>query len=278
MEIILLAETKIDWTGKQKLLEYMGAPDWHTDARSDADELTEICGRLCYRAFGVGLNPNVTKVREGNDTYVGNILKQKHGSVMEHSSTTLAFMGVSRILTHELVRHRPGMAYSQESMRFVRLTDYDVYMPGLEEPFVELAKIVSPGGSSEDDKIWAYGMIEQMVSTEQLIKQNIQQGFKFLNRYLDDPNVPFHLKKTITSAMRRLIPGGVKTNIIVTANHRAWRHLIENRTSEGAEVEIREAFWEVGKIMENNYPALYQDIRYDAVGSSLSMSFDNSKV
>ena len=91
----------------------------------------EFGGRLCYRSWEPGLNPNVTKVRTDQDEYLRNILKQKHGSVLEHISYSFVFHNVSRVLTHELVRHRAGTAISQESMRFVRLDDHAVLVPGL---------------------------------------------------------------------------------------------------------------------------------------------------
>ena len=70
-----------------------------------------------------GLNKNVSKVRTDHDEYLRNILKQRHGSVLEHVTYSFVFHNVIRVLTHELVRHRPGVAISQESMRFVRLDD-----------------------------------------------------------------------------------------------------------------------------------------------------------
>ena len=94
------------------------------------------------------MNPNVTRVRDRNDEYITNILKVKHGSVIEHPMMSFIFADVSRVFTHELVRHRAGVAISQESLRFVRLTDIGMWLP------IEL----------EEDKI-AYEVITSTVRT-----------------------------------------------------------------------------------------------------------------
>ena len=140
---IFLAESKLDEDGECEFLTEIGAhvvdPDgmgdtenvelWETDAPSDGERLTEHAGRMCYRSHNIGLNANITNVRKGNKRYMDNILASGHGSVLEHASVTFAFIGVSRVFTHELVRHRAGHAFSQESLRFVRLTELQAYFP-----------------------------------------------------------------------------------------------------------------------------------------------------
>ena len=79
---------------------------------SDGEHLAEFAGRLCYMSQR---NPAGRATRE----YLVNILKQGHGSVLEHANYSLLLEGISRSLTHELVRHRAGFAYSQLSQRYV---------------------------------------------------------------------------------------------------------------------------------------------------------------
>src|SRR5262245_15431212 len=79
---------------------------------TDGERLAEFAGRLCYMSQH---NPAKRDTRE----YLENIKKQGHGSVLEHATYSLLFEGVSRSLTHELVRHRAGFAYSQLSQRYV---------------------------------------------------------------------------------------------------------------------------------------------------------------
>src|SRR3990172_4075932 len=128
-KVFLVGETQTVEDGLREYLVHIGVPDWGTDAPTDSEELIEVMGRLCYRSFEPGMNPNVTKVREGSEAYLGNILQVKHGSVLEHPTLQFIFADVSRVFTHELVRHRVGVAISQESLRFVRLTDIPFWFP-----------------------------------------------------------------------------------------------------------------------------------------------------
>ncbi len=99
-----------------------------------AELLVEFCGRACYRSWEPGLNKNVTRIREDQREYLRNLLSSLHGSVLEHANYTFAFRQVSRVFTHELVRHRAGSAFSQESLRYVRLTEIGFRVPEALEP------------------------------------------------------------------------------------------------------------------------------------------------
>ncbi len=193
---------------------------------------------MCYRSFKPGLNENVTKVREGNDIYINNILKQQHGSVLEHASDTFAIVNCSRVFTHEIVRHRL-CAFSQESLRYVRLTELKGWVPG----------------SLEDDDYYPTAFLRAFRFLENLQK-DLASAFGLDSR-------PFNEKKKLTSAMRRLAPIGLATTIIVTTNHRNWRHLIAMRTSEHAEEEIRLVMGAIARSLLDRYPNIYQDMYTD---------------
>src|SRR5437899_12930800 len=113
---------------------------------SDTGEmLCELAGRMCYQSFEIGLNPNVTKIREDSKDYFKNLLTKGDGSVSEHGSVSFAFLGVSRIFTHELARHRVGIAISQESLRYVRPKEVPMLLasdldPALRDAMVKLAE------------------------------------------------------------------------------------------------------------------------------------------
>lgn len=276
-QFFVIADTKINAPEMEEMLFAVGAKNFKTgDASPDVERLVEIGGRLCYKSFEVGLNANVTKIREGTHDYIGNILSQKHGSVLEHANTSVAFIGVSRIFTHELVRHRAGCAYSQESMRFVRLEDIPMYVPDLTSTFTELAPFHEKGGDHSD---WGRILNERYSIAMHRVTRAAEEAITEFTRLLDVAGIPFHIKKTITSALRRMAPGGHTTNILVTANHRAWRHIIEMRTSPGAEVEIRDIFLEVGKLFQIRYPALYQDMAVNTLkDGTQSITFSNGKI
>ena len=89
---------------------------------TDGERLAEFAGRLCYMSQA---NPAGRNTRD----YLENIKKQGHGSVLEHANYTVLLEGVSRSLTHELVRHRAGFAYSQLSQRYVDESDAAFVVP-----------------------------------------------------------------------------------------------------------------------------------------------------
>ena len=256
--IFLVASTQPYFPGITDYLQHIGASDWTSDGRG-GELVSEIAGRLCYKSFAPGLNPNVTRVREGNSEYLGNIIRQKHGSVFEHSTASLIFTDVSRIFTHELVRHRPGIAISQESQRFVRLDTFDVYIPELTPVFMKVAEYALP---TEDPADYAQFAQQRFAAIMDGIAVEAREALKGLanDLMLNWDQLPFHLKKQLTSAFRRGIPGGVNTAIMVTGNHRIWRHVIQNRTSAGAEEEIAHVFGQVAVLFSSVWPAFYQDM------------------
>ena len=283
----LVAQTQVNDMAMENMLRALGAPDdWHTDAPSASEELIEVMGRLCYKSFGTEMNANVTKVREGNESYVGNILSTKHGSVLEHATATIVFIDVSPVVTHELVRHRSGTAFSQVSMRFVRLTEIGTYYPtSFEQPFLEqmfmsIRNAEKPPYFSKDE-VEAEARAVSAELKDAFIKfvesaEALQLRMAKIGRLDEVGN--FNLKKKFTSSMRRLAPYGLATSIGVTANHRAWRFMIEQRTSRHAEEEIRFAFGQVAELLAAACPNIYQDMRGEQVEGFLEYTFVNSKV
>lgn len=267
------------------MLEALGAPsDWTTDAPSDSELLVEVMGRLCYKSFGTEMNANITKVREGNDNYIGNILSTRHGSVIEHSTATIGFIDVSPVVTHELVRHRQGTAFSQVSMRFVRLTEIGTYFPSsFEQPFLErmFMSIRGEGAFQSMPAVQVYAATVANELKEDFIKfveAAEQLQLRMADAAMLDKVGDFGLKKRFTSSMRRLAPYGLATSIGVTANHRAWRFMIEQRTSRHAEEEIRLAFGDVAALLADKCPNIYQDMRGELVDGFTEYTFANSKV
>ena len=241
--IFLIARPAVDLEGMSAYLSALGGESWlerrlreraDTEELNSAELLVEFGGRACYRSWEPGLNPNVSRVRADRREYLANILSSGHGSVLEHASYTLVMRDVSRAFTHELVRHRAGSAFSQESLRYVRLTDIGFRVaPALEPVREQVLAIVEQ-------------LEEFQVSTAERLG-------------IDQPDVPFHVKKEVTSALRRLAPIGLSTDIVWSANVRTLRHVIEMRTAEGAEEELRIVFDKVAQLMRAEAPNLFQD-------------------
>ena len=84
--------------------------------------------RLCYSSASIeGLRDKVTP--EDAERFLNMILDIGHGSILEHSSITFGIEGVSRSLTHQLVRHRVGSSYSQKSQRYVSEGQFEYVIP-----------------------------------------------------------------------------------------------------------------------------------------------------
>ena len=244
--IFLVAETKVDNQGLKDFLAHIGYPNWKSDAPSDVERLTEVMGKACYDSWDVSANPNLTMVRTHNDTYVRNILQKGDGSVLEHAYVSFLLCDVSRVFTHELVRHRVGTAISQQSLRFVRLTDISWYAPFVVKETPEVMEIYS----------------KKMEELAQL-QRELAEMFD-----LDKDNkrgLSFDQKKKLTSTMRRLAPEGLATRIGWSCNMRTLRHVIEERTAPWAEEEIRWVFGKIGHLAMQKWPNLFGDYTIEMV-------------
>ena len=245
--VFLVARPSVDTDAMRGYLEQVEGTSWldrreGEERQNDAELLLEFAGRMCYRSWEPGLNVNVTRIRTDKGEYFGNLLRSLHGSVLEHASYSFAFHNVSRVFTHELVRHRAGSAFSQESLRYVRLTDIGFRVPPALEPV-------------RDQVI---RLVEQLEEFQVSAAQELG---------LDEEGIPFSVKKEVTSALRRLAPIGLSTDILWTANVRTLRHVIEMRTAPGAEEELRTVFDRVARTMCEEAPNLFQDFSRQEDGS-----------
>jgi len=249
-KVFLVGESRVNADGIEALLVHLGVPEWDSDAPSDIEYLTEVYGRSCYKSFGTELNPNITRVRASNKSYISNIIAKGDGSVLEHGTVNFFFADVSRVFTHELVRHRVGTAMSQESLRYVRLTDLDWYAPVCIQ---------------ENDQ--AMSIFARTFEELSNLQKEMSDLFDLDN--LDS----FNAKKEFTSAMRRLAPIGLATNIGWTTNIRNLRHVIEMRTSPYAEEEIRLVFSQVAEIAIKQWPNLFGDYTSEIIVSAFGELF-----
>ena len=199
---------------------------------SDGEMLAEFAGRLCYMSQR---NPANRTTRE----YLENIKKQAHGSVLEHANYSLLLEGISRSLTHELVRHRAGFAYSQLSQRYVDESVADFVMP---------PAII---GDEALESTW----LKQMEDAQRAYISLVEQ---LMERYswVDDR---VHRRKMAREAARGVLPNSTETKIVVTGNVRAWRTMLELRAGEGAELEIRRMAVAVIRILQKEAPAFFSD-------------------
>jgi thymidylate synthase (FAD) len=247
-QVYLIAKTELLTKNLLDYIAAIGNPAWRPDERDPGGEsLIEAAGRICYRSWQSydpeipeGTNPNVERVRGGMKEYIRNILAHEHGSVLEHVSATFILKDVSRVFTHELVRHRSGMSFSQESLRYVRLDNLGFWFP----------KALAGNKAAEKKYREVVGFLET-------VQKDLADLFDIAN--IKD----FKTKKQLTSLFRRLAPLGLGTTILVTGNLRAFRHIIAMRTQAGAEEEIRLVVGEIARILKDEYPAVFQDMTLD---------------
>ena len=212
---------------------------------STAEILCSLFAKMCYKSLTLGQNKNVTRIRDIKDNLIG-CFKTGHGSIFEHISFNFIAADCSRVFTHELIRHRPGMAYSQNSGRYIRVDEIDIVFDPILEPV-------------KDD------IIETM--------DFIEKKYKEIEEKLNINNIKdFELKKKLTSALRRIAPNGQSNEIAFTANLRSLRHLILVRTSRHAEWEIRVIFEQVYKIMKKKYPLMFADAQEEIVDGIIEVS------
>jgi thymidylate synthase (FAD) len=244
----LIASTHVDYDELRDLMgtlsEVEDLSTWvntrdHTD---DSELLIEFAGKSCYMSFSTDLNKNLTRVNfRSNKEYIQNsIIGHGHTSVLEHSTVSIFIKDVSRVVTHELVRHRPGNAFSQESGRYVRRKEIGYYIPPV---------IANSEQADEAIKIFQEAFEVQEAAVAKLEK------------LYDIDNKDFHTKKLLTSAFRRILGDGRVNNILLTSNHRILRHMIELRTSLSAEEEIREVFHEIFLLVFRKMPHIYADAK-----------------
>ena len=199
---------------------------------TDGERLAEFAGRLCYMSQH---NPASRSTRD----YLENIKKQGHGSVLEHANYSLLLEGVSRSLTHELVRHRAGFAYSQLSQRYVDESEASFVVP----PAV--------AGDEALETAWR-SQIESAQSAYVALVAQLMERYGWVADRV-------HRRKMAREAARGVLPNSTETKIVVTGNARAWRTMLELRSSEGAELEIRRLAVMVLRVLQLEAPGFFSD-------------------
>jgi thymidylate synthase (FAD) len=241
----IFREPKISLLARQ---QFVGAEhiNWSSDSDVAAEALAEFAGRVCYLSFGAdaGLEGGHKLIagRTSNEQYLDNILKVRHGSVVEHAVWTFLFEGVSRALTHELVRHR-HLSFSQLSQRYVDESDVAfVLPPEIEEGTDAFDVWRTSCERARDDYRTLLAKIEAQVE--------------------DEPSLTLKRKRARQTA-RSVLPNATETKIVVTGNARSWRHFIEMRGSAAADTEIRVLAVALLRIMQVESPHLFGDYRID---------------
>jgi len=207
------------------------AVQWQGEA-SGGERLAEFAGRICYMSQH---NP----AHRSTPEYLENIKKQGHGSVLEHAVYVLLVEGISRSCSHELVRHRAGFGYSQLSQRYVDESH---------------AAFVVPPAIQGDAALEAEWQREVAAAQEAYVRavEALMQRYAWVSDKV-------HRRKMAREAGRSVLPNATETKIVVSANARAWRTMLELRCGEGAELEIRRMAVACLRVLQQEAPALFSD-------------------
>ena len=218
---------------------------WQSDSEVGGEALAEFAGRLCYLSFGedAGLEGGHKSIpgRTTNEAYLGNILNTKHGSVLEHAVWSCLIEGVSRTLTHELVRHPAGFGFSQLSQRYVDESNIGFVLP----PEIE------EGTRAYD--AWVRACETSLGAYRELITEMTAQ--------VGESGTATMRKKRVRQAARSVLLNCAETKIVVTGNARAWRHFCEMRGSPTADIEIRRLAIAVLQCLQQEAPHIFSDMR-----------------
>jgi thymidylate synthase (FAD) len=205
---------------------------WQSDSEIASEVLAESAGRICYMSF--------SRPRPGgNAAYLGHIKESGHGSVLEHAVWNLVFTGISRSLTHELIRHRAGTGFSQLSQRYV---DESV------------AEYVEPDVIASDPELHAI-WLDTVARTHRAYTELSE---KLLAKFADEPDKTAR-RKNARQAARSVLPNATETKIFVTSNARALRHFMEQRGSRHAEPEIRKLANKLLDLLQKESANLFGD-------------------
>lgn len=227
---------------------WWGHPEfWRDPDSSHLDAVAEFAGRACYQSFH---RPNPATAT--NHAYLARILDRGHESVLEHGSVTFYITGVSRALTHELIRHR-HLSFSQLSQRYVSEHTEPVVPPTIERAWED------PSGVTEEnpegaDPVTIGEMWEGATDSAQVIYDLLVQALEAAGGLS---------KKQVREAARSVLPNATETKVVVTGNLRAWRDFLRKRLSPHADQEMQQLAREIRVQLGRVAPHSVQDLPLD---------------
>lgn len=264
--VVLIAKPQVELSGIKKFLEgfdpALGFAHYLDDSSvlPSGTQLCKVAGQTCYASFGAKRTMNRDAER-----YFQNIMESGHGSVLEHANYSFLLYGISRSLTHELIRHRAGFGYSQLSQR---------YVSGRVLRFVERPEFQDGGKFHQlfleriDRAHAEYHKLADGLLAEQ------EKGAAILSA-----EAKTDLRKKVNQAARSLLPNETETLMVVTGNARSWRHVIEMRASHHSELEIRSLAVRIFLCLQQIEPILFGDYQLEALpDGTYCVSTANRKV
>ena len=212
----------------------------------DGEKLVASAAKLCYSSTGIAEIEE--DLREDTiESFLSLLIDLNHESPIEHISFTFGIEGVSRTLTHQLVRHRIA-SFSQQSQRYVKLEQFEyIIPPTIEED--EIAKAIFIKAMEEDQK--NYDEITDILYQKHY-KKYIEEGFS-------EKQSKSKAEKQAIEDARYVFPNACETKIVLTMNARSLMNFFRLRTCNRAQWEIRELAIEMLKEVKKVYPILFKN-------------------
>lgn len=197
------------------------------DQGTTQERLVECAGRSCYDSYGKGRD---------SKAYHQHIMDVEHGSVTEHASLSYFLSGVSRGLTHELVRHRVGVAISQRSTRYVDENESAwVWHPLIVAYLDQVGGRETTSDSAECDFVH-----ELTADLRDKAQSNYSELVGRLQSWLTGKGVDkLTARKQARGAARGLLGNALMTEMVWTCNLRALKTVLDQRAKAAADAEIR---------------------------------------
>lgn len=182
----------------------------------------ELCGRVCYKS-------EHKSTEDSAPEFIARIIRREHESVLEHCSFTVKFI-CDRGISHEIVRHRLA-SYSQESTRYCNYND---------DRFNSEITVIKPDYVVEGSDGWVY-WADACRMAEQCYFDMLEWGYT-------------------PQEARDVLPHCLKTEVVMTANVREWRHFLKLRTSPAAHPKMRKLAVTLLGELQKRVPIYFDDI------------------
>ena len=203
----------------------------------NAEKIIASAAKLCYSAVGIDdIMDNLTE--ENTEKFLNMLMSYGHASPIEHVSFTFAVEGVSRSLTHQLVRHRIA-SYSQQSQRYVKLDQFEYITP----PSIKNSSYLNH-------------MFEKHMDETQNLYDNIVSHLKFT--YIENGMREKDAEKKAIEDARYIFPNACETKIVFTMNARTLLNFLNHRCCSRAQWEIQELAWQIRSLLIRECPIIFK--------------------
>ena len=212
----------------------------------EGEKLIASAAKLCYSPSGIG-NIEKNLDEESTEKFLEMLVDLGHESPIEHVNFTFGVEGVSRTLTHQLVRHRIA-SYSQQSQRYVKLDQFEYIIPP------SIAK------NEEANKLFVEAMEKNQEYYNSITDILFEEYFnEYLKRGIEEKTARQKSEKQAIEDARYVFPNACETKIVFTMNARSLFNFFRLRCCNRAQWEIRELAIEMLKKVKEVYPTLFKN-------------------